>query len=79
MAPIHNRMPVIVRPSDFGGWLGGEAPPSGVFDPFPAEEMEAFPVSTRVNSPRNDDTSLVEPVEPEDPDGGEPSLFGPGG
>lgn len=79
MAPIHNRMPVIVRPSDVGGWLGGDAPPEGVFGPFPAEEMEAFPVSTRVNSPRNDDPSLVEPVESGDPDDGEPSLFGSGG
>lgn len=78
MAPIHNRMPVIVRPSDFGGWLGGEAAPDDVLTPFPAEEMQAFPVSTRVNSPRNNDPSLVEPFEPGDPDGGEPSLFGPG-
>lgn len=79
MATIHDRMPVIVRPSEFGGWLGDGSPPAGVFDPFPAEEMQALPVSTRVNSPRNNDPSLAEPVEPEDLDEGEPSLFGSGG
>lgn len=78
MASIHDRMPVIVRPSGFDGWLGGDSPPDGVFEPFPAEEMEAFPVGTRVNSPRNNDPSLVEPVEPGIADEGEPSLFGPG-
>ncbi|MDQ7012857.1 MAG: SOS response-associated peptidase family protein [Planctomycetota bacterium] len=78
VATIHDRMPVIVRPSDFDRCLGEDAPPDSLFDPFPAEEMEAFPVSTRVNSPRNDDPSLVEPIEPGSTDDDEPSLFGPG-
>jgi putative SOS response-associated peptidase YedK len=30
--------------------------------PFPAEEMRAYPISTRVNSPRNDDPAILEEV-----------------
>jgi putative SOS response-associated peptidase YedK len=34
-----------------------------VLEPCPASEMKAYPVGTRVNSPRNDDAGLVERVE----------------
>jgi hypothetical protein len=30
--------------------------------PFPAEQMAMWPVSTRVNSPNNDDASLLDPA-----------------
>ena len=30
--------------------------------PYPAHEMEAYPVSPRVNSPGNDSADLLEPV-----------------
>jgi putative SOS response-associated peptidase YedK len=30
--------------------------------PFPADEMEAVPVTTLVNSPRNDDPRCLDPV-----------------
>lgn len=65
MAGIHDRMPVIVRGADARAWLSSADAPPGVMVPFPAEEMEAFPVSTRVNSPKNNDASLCAPVEPE--------------
>jgi putative SOS response-associated peptidase YedK len=31
--------------------------------PFPAEPMRMCPISTRVNTPENDDASIVEPIE----------------
>jgi len=31
--------------------------------PFPAGPMRAWPVSTRVNRPENDDAPILEPVE----------------
>jgi len=29
---------------------------------YPEEEMIAYPVSTRVNTPKNDDSALIEPL-----------------
>lgn len=63
VAKVHDRMPVIVQPQHFDMWLGKAVPDPAVFEPFPAEETVAVPVSTRVNSPRNDDASLITPVE----------------
>jgi putative SOS response-associated peptidase YedK len=65
MATIHNRMPVILRPQDYDAWLGAPELPPELLRPFPAEEMEAVPVSTRVNSPRNNDASLCARSEPD--------------
>lgn len=61
-APIHNRMPVILDPDDYNRWLdpsrpGGEE----LLRPCPAEWLEAYPVSPKVNSPRNDAAELIEP------------------
>jgi len=67
VVPIHGRTSVILRPQDYDGrWLG-EKPadmeaPSAAYAPFPAEEMRAYPISTRVNSLRNDDPALLEQV-----------------
>jgi len=36
--------------------------PSDLLTPFPAELMVMWPVSTRVNSPDNDDASLLDPA-----------------
>jgi putative SOS response-associated peptidase YedK len=68
MEPVHNRMPVILEPKDYGRWLGrGELgdpdrPPVDLLRPFPAERMKAWPVSSRVGNVRNDDAQLLEPV-----------------
>jgi putative SOS response-associated peptidase YedK len=61
-AQIHNRMPVILDPTDHGAWLDAQRPGGeALLRPCPADELEAVPVSTRVNSPRNDDAALLEP------------------
>jgi putative SOS response-associated peptidase YedK len=64
MATIHNRMPVILRDGDYKKWLGRDAP-TDLLRPFDASAMEAFPVSSKVNSPRNDAPELVERVASE--------------
>ncbi len=66
MASIHNRMPVILQPDTFSQWLDS-APQSpnrlqNLLVPYPAGEMEAFPVSTLVNSPGNDRAECVVPA-----------------
>ena len=59
---IHNRMPVILPPEAYADWLGGDSDPADLMRPYAAEAMTAWPVSTKVNSPRNDDPSLLEPA-----------------
>ena len=62
MARIHDRMPAILRPEDYDRWLGMEPDPRDLLAPFPAEPMTMWPISKRVNSPQNDDESLLEEV-----------------
>ena len=59
VAPVHDRMPVILPPEALGPWLAGEAVP---LDPYPPETMTLHPVSTLVNKPANDDPRCVEPI-----------------
>jgi len=63
---IHNRMPVIIDPGDYGRWLDtGAHGPGDVADllrPAPDGTLELVPVSRRVNNPRHDDPGCVEPA-----------------
>ncbi len=62
MAELHDRMPVILDPADYDRWLDPSVPGAEeLLRPCPAEWLEAVPVSTRVNSPRNDDESIIQP------------------
>jgi putative SOS response-associated peptidase YedK len=61
VAEIHDHMPAILRPQDYDCWLGPEPDPRDLLGPFPPELMIIWPVSTRVNTPRNDDTDLLVP------------------
>ncbi|MEL6247817.1 MAG: SOS response-associated peptidase [Cyanobacteria bacterium J06648_16] len=70
MEPIHNRMPVIVHPDDYNTWLDPERGEfkqdrgllESLLRPYEAERMEAYPVSTEVNSPRNESPDCLEPL-----------------
>jgi putative SOS response-associated peptidase YedK len=65
MKPIHNRMPVILAARDYSRWLdsGDPAqPPLDLLRPFPAEQMRAWPVSSRVGNVRNNDSQLLEQI-----------------
>ena len=60
---IHDRMPVIIPPTAYDRWLSPvEADPRDLLSPFPPEPMTMWPISTRVNSPANDDPSILEPA-----------------
>lgn len=67
VAPVHDRMPVILDPDEYARWLDEEDVPTrevlAVLDPFPAEPMAAWPVSRRVNSPKVDEPALLAPLE----------------
>lgn len=60
VAPIHDRMPVILHPDAVDDWLRD---PQGHLPPR-APLLAATPVSRRVNSVANDDPSCVAPSEP---------------
>lgn len=66
LRPIHDRMPVILAPEDFDRWLDPalRSPDavSGLLAPCEDDELEAYPVSTLVNSWRNDVPACIEPV-----------------
>jgi len=59
---IHDRMPAILKPSDYARWLGREPDPKELLAPFPSEPMTMWPISPRVNSPNNDDEDLLTEV-----------------
>ena len=65
MRSIHDRMPVILEPEDFGMWLDpGERPENGLhlLRPFSPEKMSTYPVSTFVNNPRNEGPDCIAPL-----------------
>jgi len=66
VSEIHDRMPVILHPENEDVWLDRSIKDrellTSLLQPFPADRMEAFPVSARVNSPKYDDPQLIMPV-----------------
>lgn len=67
VAPIHDRMPVILEPEDYATWLDPSVDDRGaleaLLDAYPAAAMEAYPVSKVVNSPANDDPRCIARLE----------------
>ncbi|MCU0484320.1 MAG: SOS response-associated peptidase [Chloroflexi bacterium] len=72
VAPIHDRMPVVLPPEAWAAWLGAEpAEPAellALLRPAPDELLVRHPVSTRVNNARNEGPELVRPLGPTAPD-----------
>ncbi len=67
LAGIHDRMPVILPPDAYATWLDPEFHGidhlQSLLRPYPADEMTATAVSTKVNSPRNQGPECVVPVD----------------
>lgn len=64
LAPLHERMPVILDRHDFAEWLDPRRRPeelAHLFEPFPASRLELRPVSSTVNSPRNESAECLAP------------------
>jgi putative SOS response-associated peptidase YedK len=59
---IHTRMPIILPEEHHDAWFSGAAGKE-ILVPYPAERIKAWPVSDRVNSPKNDDAEIIAPVE----------------
>lgn len=69
LAPVHDRMPVILAESAWDTWLDptvdDPAVLAGLLVPAPDEMIELWPVSTRVNSVRNSGAELVVRADPD--------------
>lgn len=71
VAPIHDRMPVILEESDEETWLSAASTDElqSVLRPYPSEELRAYPVSKRVNDPGNDSADLLEEIDGDEQSG----------
>jgi putative SOS response-associated peptidase YedK len=66
IAVLHDRMPVILHPEEYAIWLDRNVTEpeklKSLYQPYPAELIEMYPVSSLVNSPKNDSEDLIQPV-----------------
>ena len=76
-AEVHHRMPVILGAEHHAAWLDHEVTDAEALKPllgaFPSEAMALYPVSTEVNSVRNNSARLLDPIPPAEqplPEGG---------
>lgn len=61
----HHRCPVILNPGDERTWLSNQTPLRDVLDllkPFPADQMNAYPIDRKIKNPRAEGRELIEPV-----------------
>ncbi|HHP7230882.1 MAG TPA: SOS response-associated peptidase [Xenococcaceae cyanobacterium] len=61
-AKVHHRMPVIIQPQDYDSWLGGLDERKQLLDALPEVDLNLYPVSKMVNSPKNDQSECIEPI-----------------
>lgn len=81
MTRVHNtgnnphRMPVILTRENLDIWLNGTPPDArDVLKEYDPGLILAYEVSTRVNTPKNNDPTLIEPAIPRDPDRNVPAA-----
>jgi putative SOS response-associated peptidase YedK len=71
IAAIHDRMPVVLHPAAWNGWLDRTRRDRRAVDDIltvnTIMEMRGYRVSTRVNSSRNDGPELLDPLPGADP------------
>jgi putative SOS response-associated peptidase YedK len=68
LAPIHDRMPLILPPENYDAWLDPSVRSperiAPLLRPYPADPMEAYPVGREVNRPTTDGPSCIRPADP---------------
>jgi putative SOS response-associated peptidase YedK len=79
---IHDRMPMVIEPGRWADWLDPAAPSTealhGLMTPAASVHLTTYPVSTEVNSVRNNGPGLIEPMEGDSEPAGSPQA-GAGG
>ncbi|MED4256636.1 SOS response-associated peptidase [Priestia megaterium] len=63
---VHNRMPVILEEDSYDLWMDPKMNNTeylkSLLIPFPAKKMKSYPISTIVNSPKNDVAECLAPI-----------------
>ena len=82
MAVLHDRMPVVLEPSDWPAWLGEEERlqdglHAGLLRPAAVGVVRLWPVSRAVNSVRNNGAELLVPREDAPPPSNAPAGANP--
>jgi len=74
MEKLYNRMPVILAPENEAAWLNENDADAlkKLLVPFDSDKMDAYPVSTKVNSPANNNEEIIQQI---DVIGGQQSIF----
>jgi len=71
VAPVHDRMPVLLRPEDEDLWLDERvddpARLTPLLSPYPADRMEAYDVSPLLNSVENEGPEVIVRTKPAEP------------
>jgi len=71
MAPVHDRMPVLLPRSRWAEWLDPANDDlvslGGLLVPAPDDVLTMHPVSTEVNNVRNRGAELRDPIDPDAP------------
>jgi putative SOS response-associated peptidase YedK len=66
LAPLHDRMPVVIAPGCWGDWLGENSVPEStvkaLLEPYPDNALAFWAVDRRVGSVRNDSPDLFAPL-----------------
>jgi putative SOS response-associated peptidase YedK len=65
MEPIHRRMPVILNQDDEDSWLNPDTPVEqlmAMLTPYSSEQMERWPISSLVNSVKNQSRDILRPA-----------------
>lgn len=66
MKPIHHRMPVILSPDYYEAWLNPRETNlralKSLLIPYPSDRMRTYPISPMINSPKNDHSELIKPM-----------------
>jgi putative SOS response-associated peptidase YedK len=66
----HDRMPVIIKRSDYQKWLepgSEEQPPIDLIRPFDSDQMKAWRVDRRINNVKINEPSLDQPIQDDAP------------
>ena len=63
LKPIHDRMPVILSPDYYNAWMNPKETSTSrlksLLIPYASDRMKAYPISTLINSPKNDSRELI--------------------
>jgi len=66
IATLHDRMPVLLSPSEYDQWLDRNINDPqqlmGMYTPYPSETLRAMPISPLINNPRHDSPDCLASV-----------------